>query len=107
MPVTNSFLPLRQQELNLKIRANEPDQMAQLLKDVKDHIEGGPAVYQQSPYGTRDVKLPAEKCVVFLIRGKYMVDGRNDYEEGKAHVVENEETIQLQQGAAVVIITLE
>ena len=36
-----------------------------------------------------------------------MVDGRNNYEEGKAHVVENEETIQLQQGAAVVIITLE
>ena len=43
MPVTNSLLPLRQQELNLKIRANEPDQMAQLLKDVKDHVSDKPS----------------------------------------------------------------
>jgi len=43
MPVTNSFLPLRQQELNQKIRANEPDQMAQLLKDVKDHVSDKPS----------------------------------------------------------------
>ncbi len=68
-------------------------------------IEGGFAVYQQSPYGARDVKLTAEKCVVFLIRGKFQVDGRNDYEKGQAHVVENEKTIQLEQGTAVVIIS--
>ena len=70
-------------------------------------IEGGSAVYQQSPSGARDVNLEAEKCIVFLIAGKFKVGGRNDYEKGQAYVVENEKTIQLEQSAAVVIITLD
>ena len=71
------------------------------------HIEGVLPVYQQSPYGAREGKLTAEKCVVFLIRGQFKVGGRNDYEKGQAQVVEDEKTIQLEQGAAVVIINLD
>lgn len=38
MPVTNSFTPEGEEELNKKIRANVPGQEAQLLRDVKDHV---------------------------------------------------------------------
>lgn len=70
-------------------------------------IEGVLPVYQQRPYGARDGKLTAEKCVVFIIRSQFRVGRRNDYEKGQAHVVEDEKTIQLEQGAVVVIINLD
>jgi len=121
MPITGSFPPQRQQDLTEKVRANVPGQEAQLLEDVKSHVSAGlryrrtfannkqleqqgSAVYRQSPNGVTDVTLTAEKCIVFPIKGKFRVDGRNDYKQGEAHVVEKEQKIRLEKGAVVIII---
>jgi hypothetical protein len=121
MPVTNSFRPKRQKELVKKLKENKPGQEAQLLIDVKSHVSNrlkymviftnhkqlelhGSAVYRQSPDGATDVNLTAKKSIVFLITGQFKVGEKDDYEKGQAHVVEDEETIQLEQGAAAVII---
>ena len=99
---------------------NIPGQEAKLLEDIRSYISDklryrdifannmqlglqGSPVYRQSPKGITNVKM-AKKCIVFLIKGKFQVGEKDDYEQGMAHVVEEEDTIQLKEGAVVVTI---
>ena len=72
--------------------------------DYKQLERRGPASYQQTEEGFRDVPLTAAKCIVFLIRGNFKVGGDITSRGGEGHLVENEGTIQLQSYTAVVII---
>ena len=121
MPVTDSYKPEHEQALIEKVKANQPGEEGQLVADVTSHVsdglkyrgifanykqlkEKGSGRYRQSPLGETDVTLTAEKCVIFLIRGKFSVDGKDLSERGVAYVVEKERTMQLKKGAVVVIL---
>ena len=65
-------------------------------------LQGSP-VYRQSPKGITNVKI-AKKYIVFFIKGKFQVSEKDDYKQGIAYIVEEEDTIQLKEGIVVVTI---
>jgi hypothetical protein len=64
----------------------------------------GSARYRATEEYTSDVDLTANKCIIFLITGKFQVGGVEITTAGKGHLVEDETTIQLQVYTAVAII---
>lgn len=67
-------------------------------------VDLGPAGWQKTKEGTRDVKLTARKCIIFLITGKFQLGGLEITSAGEGHIVEDETTIRLQEYTAVAII---
>jgi hypothetical protein len=61
-------------------------------------------IYTHTVGAEQDVMLPAPKCIVFLIGGKFKVGEKEETNRGVGHVVENEDSIQLQSYTIVVII---
>jgi len=106
MPVTPSFLkPKNPRELNDKILNTPPGEEHLIPEYVKTHLkEKGHAIYKHTAASPVDVSLTSAECIVFLIGGKFMVGGEEVSKRGHGHLLENEETIQLQGWSIVVII---
>jgi hypothetical protein len=60
---------------------------------------------EQTKAKSRDVRFAADKCIVFLIMGSYMLaDGTKVKDVGVAHVVEDEEGLRLAGNTAVAMM---
>jgi len=121
MPIIGSFDPENLSELKEKLIAtnDKPDQEEYICEQVQAHLDkfGVPA-YDQAITKIKDAPLTARKCIVFLIKGEFLVGTPSSKTDGgdtswtsvstewQAQLVENESTLRLQKNTAVVIIEL-
>lgn len=127
MPVESPVKPKDKDALRSKILAAEPSDegLRVIMAAVKHHVSSsyehrssyantlllqldltGYATYEQTiEDDTRKVDLKYPKCIVFLIRGAFEIRGTLIQQDGLGYLVENEDSLQLMENTAVVIIS--
>ncbi|KFY82452.1 hypothetical protein V498_08583 [Pseudogymnoascus sp. VKM F-4517 (FW-2822)] len=109
MPVKSPVKPKDKDVLRSKILAAEPSDegLRVIMAAVKYHLDlTGYATYEQTiEDDTREVGLKYPKCMVFLIRGAFEIRGTLIQQDGLGHPVEDEDSLQLLENTAVVIIS--